>query len=54
MPSPGVYARHNAVDIAALLPDGSYSDMSVSSILRTRGADGKETPTRQAIKGGAS
>jgi NADH-quinone oxidoreductase subunit J len=54
MPSPGVYARHNAVDIAALLPDGSYSDMSVSSILRTRGADGKETPTPQAIKGGAS
>jgi NADH-quinone oxidoreductase subunit J len=54
MPSPGVYARHNAVDIAALLPDGSYSDMSVSSILRTRGADGKATPTPQAIKGGAS
>ena len=25
MPSPGVYARHNAVDMAARLPDGSYS-----------------------------
>jgi NADH-quinone oxidoreductase subunit J len=54
LPSPGVYARHNAVDIAALLPDGSYSELSVSRILRTRGADGKETPSREAIKGGAS
>ena len=44
LPNPGVYARHNAVDVAALLPDGSYSELSVSSILRTRGADGTETP----------
>ena len=44
LPNPGVYARHNAVDVAALLPDGSYSELSVSRILRTRGADGKETP----------
>ena len=29
MPSPGVYARHNAVDMAARLPDGSYSRLSV-------------------------
>ena len=34
MPSPGVYARHNAVDVAALLPDGSDSELSVSAILR--------------------
>lgn len=54
LPSPGVYARHNAVDVAALLPDGSYSDLSVSSMLRTRGADGKQTPRAQAIKGGTS
>jgi NADH-quinone oxidoreductase subunit J len=54
MPSPGVYARHNAVDVAALLPDGSYSDLSVSSMLRSRGADGKPTASPQAIKGGAS
>ncbi len=45
MPSPGVYARHNAVDVAARLPDGSYSGLSVSSILRTRGADGAQTST---------
>jgi NADH-quinone oxidoreductase subunit J len=43
MPNPGVYARQNAVDVAALLPDGSYSKLSVSPILRSRGADGKET-----------
>ncbi|MGO8770127.1 MAG: NADH-quinone oxidoreductase subunit J [Mycobacterium sp.] len=57
MPNPGVYARHNAVDVAALLPDGSYSELSVSSILRTRGADGAETPVPPApekVKGGTS
>ncbi|MUL63838.1 NADH:ubiquinone oxidoreductase subunit J [Mycobacterium sp. CBMA 234] len=35
-PNPGVYARHNAVDIQAKLPDGSDSDMSVSAILPRR------------------
>ncbi len=58
MPSPGVYARHNAVDVAALLPDGSYSELSVSPILRSRGADGEDTPPRPATpslsQGGAS
>lgn len=51
LPSPGVYARHNAVDVAALLPDGSYSELSVSRILRSRAADGKDTPSREAISG---
>lgn len=54
MPSPGVYARHNAVDVAALLPDGSYSDLSVSRVLRIRGGDGGETPAPEKVKGGAS
>jgi NADH-quinone oxidoreductase subunit J len=36
LPSPGVYARHNAVDRPALLPDGSFSDQSVSRILAKR------------------
>ena len=36
MPSPGVYARHNAVDMAARLPDGSDADTSVSGILPPR------------------
>jgi NADH-quinone oxidoreductase subunit J len=29
LPGPGIYARHNAVDTPALLPDGSPSDLSV-------------------------
>jgi len=36
MPSPGVYARHNAVDVPARLPDGSDADISVSAILPRR------------------
>jgi NADH-quinone oxidoreductase subunit J len=37
LPTPGVFARHNAVDTPALLPDGSTSDLSVSATLRARG-----------------
>jgi len=37
LPSPGVYARHNAVDTPALLPDGTPSDLSVSRTLQSRG-----------------
>ncbi|NGN65918.1 NADH-quinone oxidoreductase subunit J [Streptomyces sp. A7024] len=37
LPAPGVYARHNAVDIAGLLPDGSTSDLTVIKTLRDRG-----------------
>jgi NADH-quinone oxidoreductase subunit J len=51
MPSPGVYARHNAVDVAAMLPDGSYSQVSVSRILRSRGSDGKALPSPQPVSG---
>lgn len=36
LPSPGVYARHNAVDVPALLPDGSLSRLSVSGVLQQR------------------
>jgi NADH-quinone oxidoreductase subunit J len=39
LPGPGVYARHNAVDVPARLPDGSYSEASVSSILVPRPMD---------------
>lgn len=38
LPSPGVYARHNAVDTPALLPDGSMSELSVPKPLQARGA----------------
>src|SRR4051794_40475553 len=37
LPSPGVFARHNAVDTPALLPDGTPSDISVSRVLTVRG-----------------
>jgi NADH-quinone oxidoreductase subunit J len=37
LPAPGTYARHNAADVPALLPDGSISELSVSSTLRERG-----------------
>jgi NADH-quinone oxidoreductase subunit J len=36
LPTPGVYARHNAVDMPARLPDGSTSDLSVNETLRSR------------------
>ncbi|RFU87738.1 NADH-quinone oxidoreductase subunit J [Streptomyces triticagri] len=37
LPAPGVYARHNAVDIAGLLPDGTPSELTVMQTLRDRG-----------------
>ncbi len=54
LPTPGVFARHNAVDTPALLPDGSASDLSVSSTLRARGnirsADELVEPIDQTVK----
>ena len=38
LPAPGVFARHNAVDTPALLPDGSPSGISVSRTLQSRGS----------------
>ncbi|OYO18380.1 NADH:ubiquinone oxidoreductase subunit J [Enemella dayhoffiae] len=37
LPTPGVYARHNAVDIPALLPDGSAAPSSVPKTMLARG-----------------
>jgi NADH-quinone oxidoreductase subunit J len=37
LPAPGVYARHNAVDTPALLPDGTAAESSVSRVLAARG-----------------
>jgi len=37
LPVSGVFARHNAVDVAALLPDGTPAPTSVSKTLRSRG-----------------
>jgi NADH-quinone oxidoreductase subunit J len=44
LPAPGVYARHNAVDTPALLPDGTPSELSVSRVLTAREQVG--TPDR--------
>ncbi len=37
LPGPGVYARHNAVDMPALLPDGTPSRLSVSPVIARAG-----------------
>jgi NADH-quinone oxidoreductase subunit J len=37
LPGSGVFARHNAVDVPALLPDGTPSDLSISNLIAQRG-----------------
>jgi NADH-quinone oxidoreductase subunit J len=37
LPPPGVFARHNAVDTPALLPDGTAARASISRVLAARG-----------------
>ena len=37
LPGPGVFALHNAVDVPALLPDGSPAPTSISATLKARG-----------------
>ena len=44
LPAPGVYARHNAVDTPALLPDGTPAELSTSRVLASRDQVG--VPTR--------
>lgn len=36
LPGPGTYARHNAIDMPALLPDGSVSQLSLNPVLLAR------------------
>jgi NADH-quinone oxidoreductase subunit J len=36
LPGPGTYAQHNAVDMPALLPDGTPSELSVSPVISQR------------------
>ena len=50
LPGPGVYARHNAVDTPALLPDGSPAETSVSSVLIARGDDRPPAGNSAAIE----
>lgn len=37
LPAPGVFARHNAVDVPGLLPDGTIATASVNASLKARG-----------------
>ena len=50
LPGPGTYAQHNAVDIPALLPDGSPSDASVSKVIAARGELANPTAFRMNDK----
>ena len=57
LPTSGVYARHNAVDVPALLPDGTYSPLSVSRAIDVRAggfhtAPGDSTPIPNTDTGG--
>jgi NADH-quinone oxidoreductase subunit J len=48
-PPPGVYALHDAVDMPALLPDGSTTDRSVSQAVSQRDVDlGRDPQERVA------
>jgi NADH-quinone oxidoreductase subunit J len=51
LPGPGVYARHNAVDSAARLPDGSYSRLSVPAVLEIRTFDDQDLPAIEGSNG---
>lgn len=42
LPGPGVYARHNAVDTPALLPDGTVSRLSVPGPIEPNPIGGRE------------
>jgi NADH-quinone oxidoreductase subunit J len=57
LPAPGVYARHNAMDVPALGPDGQPLESSVPRVLRIRGqeADAEEFAARtERVLAGAS
>ncbi|HVB45941.1 MAG TPA: NADH-quinone oxidoreductase subunit J [Streptosporangiaceae bacterium] len=51
LPGPGTFARHNAVDMPALLPDGTPSRLSVSGVLANRAAAATELAGRPPIGG---
>jgi len=51
LPGPGTYAQHNAVNMPALLPDGTQSELSVSQVLAGRARAEGEPPA--ALPGGS-
>ena len=52
LPPPGTYARHNAVDMPALLPDGTVSELSVSPVIARRRERLARRPARRGPRGG--
>src|SRR6516162_8517553 len=44
LPGPGTYARHNAVDMPALLPDGTPAKLSVSEVITGPSPDEQDIP----------
>ncbi|WP_326646831.1 NADH-quinone oxidoreductase subunit J [Streptosporangium sp. NBC_01755] len=45
LPGPGTYALHNAIDMPALLPDGTVSDKSINRVLARHEMEGGFAPT---------
>jgi NADH-quinone oxidoreductase subunit J len=51
LPGPGVFARHNAVDTPARLPDGSPSRLSVPAVLELRPVQDRDMPASHGSNG---
>ena len=51
LPGPGVFARHNAVDTPARLPDGSPSRLSVPAVLELRPVQDRDLPASHGSNG---
>jgi NADH-quinone oxidoreductase subunit J len=54
LPGPGVYARHNAVDTPALLPDGSFAELSVPSRIREISEEQGRRPVPSSLGAGSA
>jgi NADH-quinone oxidoreductase subunit J len=54
MPSPGVYARHNAVDVPALQPDGTPAPESLPRLIAGPPPPGRRIATPAALAPGDS
>jgi NADH-quinone oxidoreductase subunit J len=52
LPGPGTYAQHNAVDMPALLPDGTPSELSVSPVISRRSELGAGEAAAGGTRGG--
>ncbi|GHS85577.1 NADH:ubiquinone oxidoreductase subunit J [Actinomycetota bacterium] len=50
LPAPGVYARHNAMDVPALDPQGNPIEASVSRVLRIRGQEAAAAEYRADVE----